>query len=441
MKIVQIIPGSGDNFYCENCLRDMEMVHALRRLGHDVMVVPLYLPGLLPETQAMNTGQLFYGGINVYLQQKMALFRYTPRWLDRWLDSPTLLKWVARKASMTRASDLALTTVSMLQGEKGRQVKELNRLLDWLVQQEKPDVVTLSNALLVGLARRIKQRLGVPLVCFLQDEEEFLDAFDSSEKETAWQTLTERAMDVDMFVAPSDYCGEQMALRLRVEPRQMQIIRSGIKTEDFPPAQKPSAIPIIGFLSRLCADKGLDILVDAYVRLKRKQPFREVKLHLAGGKTSGDETFIQGIRKKLDACGVLEDVEFVERFDRNDRAAFLRNLTVLAVPERYNPCSGRYVLESLAAAVPVVTTAGGVMPEFEKIINAGIFLVPKDDPAALAQMLEPLLADPQDAYQQGRKARETILERFGIERTARELESLFSQLCLDFSARHKRQEH
>ena len=441
MKIVQIIPGSGDNFYCENCLRDMEMVHALRRLGHDVMIVPLYLPGLLVETQAMNTGQLFYGGINVYLQQKLALFRHTPRWLDHWFDSPGLLKWVARKASMTRASDLALTTLSMIQGETGRQAKELDRMLDWLVQQEKPDLVTLSNALLVGLARRIKQRLQVPVVCFLQDEQEFLDAFDSSHREAVWQTLADRARDVDMYVAPSDYCREQMASRLGTEPRQMQIIRPGIKTEDFPPAQTPPTTPVIGFLSRLCADKGLDILVDAYITLKRKTPFRTVKLHLTGGKTAGDESFIRGIRKKLDSCGILDEVEFVEHFDRSHRAAFLRSLTVLSVPERYNPCSGRYVLESLAAAVPVVTTAGGVMPEFKKAIDAGVFLAPKEDPAAVARILETLLADPQYAHQQGRKARDIVLKRFGIERTAIELESVFNKLCLDFNPRQQQQEH
>ena len=441
MKIIQIIPGSGDNFYCENCLRDMETVHALRGFGHDVMIVPLYLPGRLQETQAMNTGQLFYGGINVYLQQKLAIFRHTPRWLDRWLDNRALLKWVARKASMTRAADLALTTLSMLQGEEGRQVKELDRMLDWLVQQERLDVVSLSNALLVGLARRIKQRLQVPVVCFLQDEEEFLDAFDPSDKDRVWQTLTERARDIDMFVAVSDYCGEQMAPRMRIGPQHLKVIRPGIKTDGFSPAPTPPATPTVGFLSRLCADKGLDILVDAFIRLKRNEQFRKIKLRLTGGKTSGDESFVQDIHKRLRSCGMLDDVEFVDNFDRDHRAAFLQSLTVLSVPERYNPCSGRYVMESLASAVPVVTTAGGAMPEVEKIINAGIFLAPKDDPAAVALTLEPLLADPQYANEEGRKARAIVLQKFSIERSARELESLFGELCLDSNARREHQEH
>jgi hypothetical protein len=42
MRIVQICPGSGDAFYCENCLRDAALVRALRTLGHDVVMVPLY---------------------------------------------------------------------------------------------------------------------------------------------------------------------------------------------------------------------------------------------------------------------------------------------------------------------------------------------------------------------------------------------------------------
>ncbi|MCK5114935.1 MAG: hypothetical protein KAR11_09265 [Phycisphaerae bacterium] len=50
MKIIQLTPGSGDNFYCENCLRDNFIVKALRQLGHDAVLVPLYLPPQLTET-------------------------------------------------------------------------------------------------------------------------------------------------------------------------------------------------------------------------------------------------------------------------------------------------------------------------------------------------------------------------------------------------------
>lgn len=44
MKILFIVPGSGDSFYCGNCFRDNLQASALRKAGHEVIVMPLYLP-------------------------------------------------------------------------------------------------------------------------------------------------------------------------------------------------------------------------------------------------------------------------------------------------------------------------------------------------------------------------------------------------------------
>ncbi len=192
MRIIQLTPGSGGSFYCENCIRDGALLRALRQLGHDAMAVPLYLPLELeePEVQA---SPVFFGGINVYLQQKSALFRRTPRWMDQVFDLPALLRWAARQAGMTDAKTLAETTISMVRGEHGRQAKELERLVDWLAGEERPDVVTLSNCLLIGMARRIREATGAAVVCLLQDEDIFLDAFPEPWRQQAWGAVAERA--------------------------------------------------------------------------------------------------------------------------------------------------------------------------------------------------------------------------------------------------------
>ena len=93
MRLVQVIPGSGDIFYCENCLRDSGLVRGLRALGHDAAVVPLYLPLSTAGEPTASDVPIFFGGINVYLQQRFGLFRRTPRWIDRLFDSPRLLRW------------------------------------------------------------------------------------------------------------------------------------------------------------------------------------------------------------------------------------------------------------------------------------------------------------------------------------------------------------
>ena len=187
MRIAHITPSAGGSFYCENCLRDAALVKAMDKLGHDLLTIPLYLPLETEQYSAVSKTPIFFGGINVYLQQKFALFRKTPRWFDKMLDSPTLLSWISRKAGMTSAKELGETTISMLQGEHGKQIKELHRLIDWLdIRGNKPDIVCLSNVLLAGLAQSIKQRLGLPVVCLLQDEDGFLDGLPSQHSKQAW---------------------------------------------------------------------------------------------------------------------------------------------------------------------------------------------------------------------------------------------------------------
>src|SRR2546430_1964139 len=175
MNIVQITPGAG-GMYCGNCFRDNALVAALRHQGHQVLMVPLYLPLTLDEEDQSAGTPIFFSGINVYLEEKAAFFRRTPGWFHDLLAAPRLLKWAAGKAAKTRAPDLGELTLSMLRGEEGNQARELTELIAWLKPQPKPDAICLSNALLLGLARRLKSELGAPVVCMLQGEDIFLDA-------------------------------------------------------------------------------------------------------------------------------------------------------------------------------------------------------------------------------------------------------------------------
>ena len=98
MNIVQITPGAG-GMYCGNCFRDNALVAALRQLGHPTLMVPLYLPMTLDEADQSAGTPTFFGGVNVYLEQKSAFFRHAPKWLHALLDSPALLKFAAGRAA------------------------------------------------------------------------------------------------------------------------------------------------------------------------------------------------------------------------------------------------------------------------------------------------------------------------------------------------------
>ena len=428
MKIIQLTPGSGDNFYCENCLRDNDLVKALRQQGQDALLVPLYLPGRMEETGCEQNLPIFFGGINVYLQQKFSLFRRSPRWLDRLWDARTLLNWAAGRVGMTRARDLGETTISILRGEEGRQVKELDRLVNWLASEAKPDIICLSNALLAGMARRLKEQLKAPVVCLLQDEDEFLDALEEPYRETAWQILRERVADVDLFIAVSNYYASVMGERLKLNAQKITVVYQGILLEGFEPAPSIPKIPAIGYLSRMCPDKGLDRLTEAYLLLKKHDQLRQTRLRIAGGKTRADDDFINRLRRQLIAGGVWDDVEFLESFERPMRQDFLRTLSVLCVPERRGESSGRYVLEALACGVPVVQPRSGVFTELLELTGGGILVSEAGDANELAQALEKLLLVPDQARALGIRGRKAVCEQFNVEGTARQLVEIFQNL-------------
>lgn len=421
MRIVQISPGSGDNFYCENCLRDAALVRAMRRLDHDVLMVPLYLPLQADKTEPVSNAPIFFGGVNVFLQQKCALFRKTPRWIDRLFDSRRLLEWAARKAGMTSARDLGETTISMLEGENGRQVKELDRFVDWLAEtQQQPDVVCLSNILLGGLTRRIKEKLSVPVVCLLQDEDGFLDGLTSPYAERAWEIVRRLARDIDGFIAVSTYFARTMQERLDIEDNRMHVVHMGIDLRNYVPSPSRPPVPTIGFLSRMCPERGLETLVDAFILLKSRDQLGTARLRISGGRSAADEPFIQRLQDKLRNAGVLADVDFLEAFDRDAKLDFLRRLSVLCVPERGPVAYGLYVLESLAMGVPVVEPAIGCFPETIEMAGGGVLYAP-GLPETVAEALAPLLLDDEAAKRLGVQGRDGVRRAFDVEQTARKM--------------------
>src|SRR3990172_11497725 len=131
MKIAYIAAGAA-GMYCGSCLHDNTLAAALLELGEDVILVPTYTP-LRTDEPDVSIRRVFFGGINVYLQQNSALFRHTPWWLDRLLDHPGLLDRLSQRGVNIQPSELGAMTVSMLRGEAGRQRKEIKKLIHSLL--------------------------------------------------------------------------------------------------------------------------------------------------------------------------------------------------------------------------------------------------------------------------------------------------------------------
>jgi glycosyltransferase involved in cell wall biosynthesis len=428
MKIVYLVCGSGDVYYCENCVRDGTLIHGLLQAGHDVEAVPLYLPPNLDMPQLQTDTPVFFGGINVYLQQKMQLFQRTPRWIDRMFDSHWLLAMAGRRTGMTDPDLLATTTLSMLAGEDGRQAKELYRLINWLETRERPDVVILSNALLVGMAPTLKERLKVPVLCLLQDEDEFVDELEQADQDACWTAMRLAGQAVDCYVAVSDFFARKMKALLQLPDERLRVIYPGVGPEAFPEVIGPLPPPTIGYLSRLMNnDQGIELLAQVFIEIRR-QLDQDVRLLLAGGPGPGNGIPKEGGLARLAQAGYGDSVTFTPGFDRSARSRFYSELTVLAVPEQRDPAFRLYTLEALAHGVPLVGPDRGFFGELAGMVRDGVTLWTDDSVQNLAELLVPLLRDTGLARQKGLAGRAVVKETFTARRAADALASLITEL-------------
>ena len=402
MRILQLTPGTG-NFYCGSCLRDNALVRGLRARGHDVLMVPLYLPFVTDEPSAAGSTPVFLSGLSVFLGRTFPV----PGWLDRALSSPALLRQAARLTGLTRAKDLGIAAVEMLRGES----REIDRLLAWLCTQPEPDVVCLSNSLLSGLAHHFR----APVVCTLQGEDGFLDGLPEPYRQHAWELLAQQCAGIKHFIPVSQYFGEQMRLRLGVPADRLSVAHPGIAVADFAPAT--STAPVVGYLARLHHAKGLQLLVDAYLQLT----VPGVRLRVAGAMTGSDKSLVKSLQ-----CKLGDRVEFLPNLDRAAKHEFLRSLSVLSVPAE-GEAFGMYVLEALAGGVPVVQPRSGAFPELIAATGGGILCEP-GNPAALAAGLEELLRDPARARELGAAGRQVVAEKFSVEAMSRTVEEILGKV-------------
>ena len=428
MKIVYITPGSGWSFYCQNCFRDNALLKSLLSLGHDVIRVPMYLPSNLDSGDNITGTPVFYGAINVYLKEKLPFYRHAPVWLERIFDSHVLLNFAAKKSGSTRATGLEDMTLSMLHGEMGRQASELDHLIQFLKNEIAPDVVHISNALLLGLAHRLKNDLGAGVVCSLQDENEWVDMMDEPYQEQVWNLMAKKAEDVDLFVTASRYYSEKSQKQLKIPAEKIKVIYGGINLDGYLKSPLSFDPPVLGYLCRMSEYFGLGILVDAFVKLKKDSRFRNLRLHLTGGYSSDDKSFVNAQIKKISQNGFARDVQIFKDFEKDSRVHFLKSLTLLSVPVPSGEAFGAYQVEALAAGVPVVQPNVGCYPEFVEATNGGILYEPNTSDK-LAEAIASLLDDPERIRKLGDLGHRVVLERFSMDTMAKNIARIYNDVA------------
>ncbi len=426
MNILQIIPGSGGSFYCGNCLRDSKYFNAMRSEGHRVTKIPMYLP-LFADEHDISEVPIFYGAISLYLKQVYPIFRKAPAWFDKLLNSKPLMKIAASMAGSTRAKGLEDMTISMLLGEEGAQKDELDHMVNWIAENCKPDIIHISNALLLGLAKRLKEKLGIPVLCSLQDEDVWIDPMQPQFQEKIWDLMHERSKDVDVLISVSHYFADVMRQRMNLPDEKIKTIHLGVDVEDYKYISTKEKPRNVGYLSRMCHKDGFDIVVDAFIELKKKPGFEDVKLIATGGSTGDDTKFNKEQKRKLKENNLLNSFEILSEFGDEAIHDFFSKVSLVSVPVRVGEAFGMYLIEAMASGVPVVQPELGAFPEIVEISGGGVIYGP-NTPEKLSETWADLLNDPEKLEQLSLAGFEGTNKNFNIHNHTAEIISVYERL-------------
>jgi glycosyltransferase involved in cell wall biosynthesis len=427
MKVIHVIPGSGGSFYCGNCLRDSKYFDSLRKMGHDVVKVPMYLP-LFSDEHDLREIPVFYGAISIYLKQLYPIFRKAPAWFDTILNSKPMLRLAASMAGSTRANGLEEMTISMLEGDRGKQNEELDRMTDWMRDNFQPDVIHLSNALLLGLARKMKEKLQVPVVCTLQDEDVWVDVMSDQSRKIVWKLMEDNAAYVDRFVSVSEYFADFVKKKMNLESEKITTIHIGVDPDDYNYISSAEKRRTIGFISRMNYENGMDIVVDAFIILMKQGGYEDLKLILTGGQTGDDKKFLKEVRRKIRVNGLTTRVDFHKEFEGEGRREFFAKTSVISVPVRNGEAFGIYIAESMASGIPVIQPALGAFPEILMKTGGGI-IYQNNTPEALAEAFKQLLDHPEELRKLSEDARKGAEHHLNIHELAARLIRVYEEVA------------
>ena len=430
LHVVYLAAGAA-GMYCGSCIRDNRLAATLLRQGRSVTLIPLYTP-LRTDEHDVSRREVFYGGLNVYLEHRFRFFRRLPRGLTRLLDAPGLLGLVGRFAAKTRPEDVADLTIDVLRGEHGPQRVELERLIDAL-RPLKPSLVNLPNLMFLGVARALKEALDVPIVCTLSGEDIFLDRLPEPQRTQAFDLIRAAAGGIDAFISVTEYFAHFATEHFGLPGDRVHVVPLGLDVEDFAEPAQPAKedqqaqdVFTIGYLARICPDKGLANLAEAFIRLAATG--RKCRLRVAGYLSSADQPYLKKIESRIVSAGLAGSFEHVGEVDRQGKIDFLRSLDVLSVPTIYHEAKGLYVLEALAAGVPVVQPRHGSFPELIEATGGGILYEPGNTDA-LVDALAQLMDDSTLRQSLASQGREAVHRDFTGEHMADRTWDIYTKVC------------
>ena len=426
MKIVFLTAGAA-GMYCGSCMHDNALAKALRQDGNDCILQPLYTP-IRTDELSVAQDRVFFGGVNIYLTEKLPLFRFVPRSVKRLLDRPAFLKWATRRASSTDASGLGDLTLSMLRGEDGNQKEEVERLVRWLRDDIQPDAILLTNLLIAGSVPMIRRELpGTRVIVILQGDDAFLDYLPKRYRDAAIERMGELGRMCDWLVVNSRFYGQRMTQMLGLDPAKVVVEPLTIDGAPFVNLElaKTDRPKRIGYLARIAPEKGLHHLIDAYIDLAQRPGCESVGLDIAGWLGEQNRGYFAEQMARLSSAGLADRVRHLGSPDLDGKISMLCGIDVMSVPTEHEEPKGLSVLEAMAAGVPVVLPSKGAFPEIIEQSGGGLLVAP-NDPKALADALLQVLQNESLRDELSKAGRQWVLGQRTIQTQAISLVQLIA---------------
>jgi len=413
--------------YCGSCMRDNALAAELMAQGHDVILTPFYTPTLTDEPN-VSQEKVFFGGISVYLQQRLGLFRKTPWALDRVWDSPFLLKQAARRQIPTSPQFLGEFTVSVLEGERGFQQKEVEKLVHWLKSEPPPDIVSLPFTLLISLAKPIKDAIQRPVCCTLQGEDLFLEGLPEPYRSRSLELIRSNIPHVDAFLPVSEYYAGFMAGYLGIPRDRLHVLPLGINLSGYEAVQRRrTEVFRIGYFARIAPEKGLHVLAEAFRLLRKDIP--SAQLDAAGYLAPEHRGYLKQIQASAGG-----DLRYHGALDREQKIHFLQNLDIFSVPSPYAEPKGIPVLEAMATGLPVVEPRHGAFLEILEKTGGGLLFEP-NNPESLAAQLGHIYRNPELGQKLGHAGTQGVREHYSVTRMAQRALEVFEGVAFETANR------
>lgn len=409
-------------------MHDNALAKAMRRLGDDVLLQPVYTPIRTDETDIASE-QVFLGGIQVYLLQQFPLLRLAPRFMRSWMDRPGIIRAATRRAVGTDPAKLGKLTLSMLRGEHGRQAGEIERLVRWLESEVQPDAIILSNLLIGGMIPVIARRLpDTKIVVVLQGDDIFLDQLPENVRREAIGLCSELAGEVDTFVTYSRFYRDKMSRLLGIPPSKFEIHPLSIDLQPFlDPLPEGSPLNVrldkspgefrVGYFARIAPEKGLHVLVDAFTKLAADRSCDHITVHAAGWLGDHHQPYLDEIHEKAKTANLTPRFVYHGSPTLAEKVALMRTFDLLSVPAPYEDPKGLFLLEAMAAGVPVLQPAHGAFVELIQATGGGECFSPQDSDA-LPKKIVKLSQDRDRLTDLKTVCKETIRNHHSIESAA-----------------------